>query len=72
MKTPEEKELLKSIGERLRAFRTEHGFSQETLSFDADLPKNQIGRIERGEIATTVITLSKICKALGVSIKELF
>ncbi|MCA1967472.1 MAG: helix-turn-helix domain-containing protein [Flavobacterium sp.] len=35
------------------------------------MPRNQIGRIERGEINTTIITLHKICKALQINIKEL-
>ncbi|NHM01689.1 helix-turn-helix transcriptional regulator [Flavobacterium sp. KDG-16] len=46
--------------------------SQELLSFDANIPRNQIGRIERGEISTSITTLQKICKALNIEIKDLF
>jgi len=67
----EEIEIIKSIGEKIRQKRIELNLSQETLSYDANIPRNQIGRIERGEINTTIITLHKICKALQINIKEL-
>lgn len=65
-------ELIKSIGEKIRIKRIELNLSQEILSFDANIPRNQIGRIERGEINTSIITLHKICKALKIEIKDLF
>lgn len=68
----EEIVLIKSVGEKLRQRRTELNLSQEVLSFDANIPRNQIGRIERGEISTTITTLQKICKALKIEIKDLF
>lgn len=71
MENFEEIEVIKSIGERIRQKRIELNLSQETLSYDANIPRNQIGRIERGEINTTIITLHKICKALQINIKEL-
>lgn len=68
----DEIELIKSIGEKIRIKRIELNLSQEILSFDANIPRNQIGRIERGEINTSIITLHKICKALKIEIKDLF
>jgi len=64
--------LLKSVGEKIRKKRTELNLSQELLSYDANIPRNQIGRIERGEISTSITTLNKICKALNIEIKDLF
>lgn len=58
----EEIELIKTVGEKIRQKRTELNLSQELLSYDANIPRNQIGRIERGEISTTITTLHKICK----------
>lgn len=46
--------------------------SQHDLSIEADIPKNQVGRIERAEINTTVITLEKLAKALEVDVYQLF
>ena len=68
----EEIELIKSIGEKIRTRRLELNLSQEVLSYDAEIPRNQIGRIERGEINTSIITIHKICKALKIDFKELF
>ena len=64
--------LVKSVGEKIRQRRTELNLSQESLSFDADNPRNQVGRIERGEISTSITTLSKICKALKIELRDLF
>jgi transcriptional regulator with XRE-family HTH domain len=68
----DEIELLKSVGEKIREKRLERNLSQELLSYDANIPRNQVGRIERGEISTSITTLHKICKALRIEIKELF
>ena len=51
--------FLKATGNNIRQLRKSLNLSQESLSFDADIPRNQIGRIERGEINTSVITLMK-------------
>ncbi len=72
MLSNEEKETIKIIGEKIRQKRLELNLSQEILSFDANIPRNQIGRIERGEINTSIATLHKIAKALSLNIKELF
>ncbi len=68
----EEIELIKSVGEKIRQKRIELNLSQEILSYDANIPRNQVGRIERGEISTSITTLYKICKALKIELKELF
>ena len=68
----EEIELIKSVGEKIRQKRIELNLSQEILSYDANIPRNQVGRIERGEISTSITTLYKICKALKIDIKEIF
>ncbi|MCZ8168193.1 MAG: helix-turn-helix domain-containing protein [Flavobacterium sp.] len=68
----EEIKLVKSVGEKIRQRRLSLNLSQETLSFDSNIPRNQVGRIERGEINTSIIVLHKICKALNIEIKELF
>lgn len=68
----DEIELIKSVGEKIRLRRLEINLSQELLSYDANIPRNQVGRIERGEISTSITTLFKICKALKIDIKDLF
>ena len=68
----DEIELIKSVGDKIRMKRLELNLSQETLSYDANIPRNQVGRIERGEINTSITTLLKICKALKIEIRDLF
>lgn len=64
--------VTKALGEKIREFRLNKNISQELLAFEASIPRNQIGRIERGEINTSILTLTKICKALEIEIRELF
>lgn len=66
-----EKIFIKNVGQKLREKRLSKHLSQATLSYDANIPINQIGRIERGEINTTIGSLFKICKALEIDVSEL-
>ncbi|MNR62684.1 anaerobic benzoate catabolism transcriptional regulator [compost metagenome] len=67
-----EKIFIKSVGEKLRETRLSKKLSQENLSLESDVPRNVIGRIERGEVKASIVTLFRICNALKVDIKELF
>lgn len=44
----------------------------EGLAHEIEMEYRQLGRIERGEINTTVLSLLKIATALKVSVKDLF
>ena len=55
----EEIVLINSVGEKIRQRRSELNLSQEPLSFNPDIPRNQVGRIEREEISTSITTLLK-------------
>ena len=48
------------------------GMSQEELGNTAEIPINQVGRIERGEINTTIVTIKAIADSLSVDVTELF
>lgn len=60
------------FGNRIKELRLNKKLSQEMLANDADIPINQIGRIERAEISTSLKTIFKIAKALDITIIELF
>jgi len=61
------------FGKNLRKLRKSKKLSQENLAYDANIPISQVGRIERGEINTTISTVYAISKALNLSHpKELF
>ena len=62
----------KEFGNRIKKLRVNKNLSQEMLANDADIPINQIGRIERAEISTSLKTIYRIAKALDVKVIELF
>lgn len=63
---------MKQLGERVREMRNLKGFSQFQLGIEADLTKNQIGRIERAERNTSLVTLGRIAHALDIPLSQLF
>lgn len=63
--------LIIQFGKHLRKVRIAKELSQEDLANDADIPINQIGRIERGEINASLSTLDAIAKALNIALSEL-
>ncbi len=66
------KQLLKSFGAKVRELRLARDLSQETLANMADIPLSQIGRIERGEINSTISTGFALAKALEIELYELY
>ncbi|MBF4514992.1 helix-turn-helix transcriptional regulator [Flavobacterium sp. ANB] len=66
-----EETFLVNLGIHVRQLREKKGMSQQDLADDCSTTQNQIGRIERAEINTTVKTLLKIANALDVEPKEL-
>ncbi len=71
--TPSGPELARRVGERVRELRLARGItSQEVLADAAQLHRTFIGRVERGETNVTVVTLARICAALGVTLEEFF
>ncbi len=68
----DEKKFIVNFGNLVRTIRIEKNLSQEMLANDANIPINQIGRIERAEINTSLVTIFKIANALQIDIKDLF
>ena len=62
---------MKRFGLNLRAIRKTKGISQEELAGESGFELSQIGRIERGEINTSISHLAAIAKALKVKPEEL-
>ena len=67
-----DKAVLKLFGEHLRTLRVNAGLSQEQLALKADVSKNQIGNIERGEVNITLVSAVSISKALEISLSKFF
>jgi len=61
----------KQLGMRIRYLRKERGWSQETLSFEADINKNYISDLERGTRNPTLEILEKLSIAFNINLDEL-
>lgn len=62
----------KIIGERLRAYRIQKGWSQEILAEKAELHHTYIGQLERGEKNATIESIYKVTTALDIPLSALF
>jgi transcriptional regulator with XRE-family HTH domain len=63
--------VLQKLAKRIRDLRKLKGMSQEILAEKANLHPSLIGKMERGEINPTIISLEKIAKAFNISLAEL-
>jgi len=59
------------LGERVRRLREQRGWSQEGFAHEVGLGRSFAGAIERGEKDVRLSTLTKLARALGVSLSQL-
>lgn len=64
--------LSEAIGHRIRYFRLSKDLTQEELAFKSELHNTYIGQIERGEKNLSILSLTKILKALELSYTDFF
>ena len=65
-------EIAKTVGQRIRNYRTQLGYSQEKLAELSGCHPTYIGQLERGEKNATLESVEKISSALGVTLSKLF
>jgi transcriptional regulator with XRE-family HTH domain len=63
---------LKSFGNNLRRIRKDQNISMESLAFGTEIDYRQIGRIERGEINTSILSLLRISEFLKTDMNIFF
>jgi transcriptional regulator with XRE-family HTH domain len=62
---------LRALGAAVRELRARRGYSQEALGYYADLHRNYVGGIERGELNVTFRILLNLAHGLTVPLSEL-
>lgn len=67
-----DKTLLLHFGESVRSRRKQLSLSQEELAERCQLDRTYVGSVERGERNVSLKNISKLAKALGISIQDLF
>lgn len=60
------------FGQKVRSERERNGLSQEELASRAGVHRTYVGMIERAEKNIALANIEKICKALGLSIRDFF
>jgi transcriptional regulator with XRE-family HTH domain len=63
--------VLQAFGENVRGLRKSRGLAQEGLAEVANVHRNEIGIVERGECEPGLLVLLVLADTLGVSLKEL-
>ena len=67
-----ENNIKKIFGARVRALRTEKGWSQEGFAFECGLHRTYIGAVERGERNVSLENITKIADKFKIDLAELF
>ncbi len=63
--------LLVSVGETIRRIRLSKNISQEELALLAEVDRSYVGQIERGDSNVAMLTLSRLARALDISLSKL-
>ena len=71
--TPEQQEAayLTRLGERVRAWRTDHGMTRKTLSEASGVSERYLAQLESGQGNISVLLLRKVARAMGVPVERL-
>lgn len=72
MEVFDENFVIRHVGKKIKECRKQLKITQNQLAFEAGIPRVQIGRIERGEVNTTLKSITIISNTLGVHPKIFF
>jgi len=67
----QEDAYLARLGERVRAWRTEHGMSRKSLALASGVSERYLAQLEAGEGNISVLLLRKVARAMGVAVERL-
>ena len=60
------------VGMRIRELRKKQGMSQETLALKSGVDRTYITTLEAGTRNMSIVSVSKVCHGLSVSLEEFF
>ncbi|WP_354297261.1 helix-turn-helix domain-containing protein [Phenylobacterium koreense] len=64
-------EIERWLADRVRTFRKAKNWSQERLAEEAGLHRTFISQIERASKKSTIVSVEKVAKGLGVTFSDL-
>ncbi|HYL24506.1 MAG TPA: helix-turn-helix transcriptional regulator [Burkholderiales bacterium] len=67
----QEDAYLARLGERVRAWRTEHGMSRKALALASGVSERYLAQLEAGQGNISVLLLRKVARAMGVAVERL-
>src|SRR5713226_8302177 len=67
----QEHAYLSRLGERVRAWRTEHGMTRKALSLACGVSERYLAQLESGRGNISVLLLRKVARAMGVTVEHL-
>jgi XRE family aerobic/anaerobic benzoate catabolism transcriptional regulator len=66
-----ESDYLSLLGDRVRAWRSEHGMTRKALSAACGVSERYLAQLEAGEGNASVLLLRKVARAMGVPVEQL-
>src|SRR5919109_3207592 len=69
--TQQEAAYLAQLGERVRAWRTQHGMTRKNLAAASGVSERYLAQLEAGEGNISVLLLRKVARAMGVTVEQL-
>ncbi len=67
---PTVKTIQQCFGDVMKRRREAEGLSQEALAAAANLHRNYVGRLERGQVVPSLVVVRKITAALGTTMAK--
>jgi len=67
----QEHAYLSRLGERVRAWRTEHGMTRKALSLACGVSERYLAQLESGRGNISVLLLRKVARAMGAAVEHL-
>ncbi len=64
--------LILAFGHRVRSLRLERGLSMRELCESLNIDLHQLSRVEKGQVATSIVTAFALASVFELSLSELF